>query len=181
MPLPDPLPPQFTATIQARVRALLTHSILDGDRQSVEAPSADAAHLTVRVEVDREAGTLRLVQFPEVEDEVETAIGSVRAVVTVDGRPEGTYDAETGHVRLEVPVEVDPKSMLASDSAARVVLSSDGAIDQPGLKATGDPFNEGDAVVRLVGQGTFEGGSLDGGTLWLVVEGEVASVDAQAR
>lgn len=179
MPIPDPLPPQFTATLRARVRALIEHSILDGGRQTVEEPAAGGEPLVVRVEVDREAGTLRLLEFPPVEDEVGTAIGTVRALVTVGGQPEGAYDGETGHARLDVPVDVDPKSMLARDSAARVALSTEGAVDQPELQATGDPLDAGDSVVRLVGHGTFTGGSLDGGTLWLVVDCEVESVEAR--
>lgn len=176
MTVPDPLPPRFTASLRGRIRALLAHSILEGGRQSVAAPAEDGAPLSVRVEVDQEAGTLRLLSFPEIEDEVGTAIGDVRAVVSVEGEPAGSYDAPSGHAEVEVPLRFDAKSMFARDSSVRVTLRTDGAVDQPGLQATGDPFEAGDPAVRLVGHGTFEGGSLDGGTLWLVVDGEVEAV-----
>ena len=175
MPLPNPLPPRFEATLRGRVRAVIEHSILDGDRQSFEAPRG--GDLTIRAEVDREAGTLQITEFPPVEDEVDTAIGTVRAVVTVEGRPEGTFADATGHVAVEAPVHVEPKSLLARDSDATVTLRTDGALGQPDLEAEGDPLDDGDATVRLVGEGTFRGGSLDGGTMWLVIDCEVASVE----
>ena len=176
MPLPNPLPPRFEATLHGRVRAVIAHSILDGDRQSFSAPP-DGDRLTIRAEVDREAGTIRITEFPEVEDAVDTAIGSVRAVVTVEGEPEGTFADETGHVEVEAPIHVEPKSFLASDSDAVIALRTDGALDQPDLDAQGDPLDDGDATVRLVGTCTFKGGSLDGGTMWLAVDCEVASVE----
>lgn len=176
MPLPNPLPDRFTATLHGRVRAAIAHSILDGGRQSFEAPS-DGGRLTIRADVDRTGGTLRITEFPAVEDRVGTAIGSVRAVVTVEGEPEGTFADDTGHVRVEAPVHVEPKSILASDSSMRVTLTTDGALRQPDIDAQGDPLDDGDATVRLVGEGTFEGGSLDGGTMWLVIDCEVASVE----
>lgn len=176
MPLPDPLPSRFTATLHGRVRAVIAHSILDDDRQRFEAPQ-DGGYLEIRAEVDREAGTLRITEFPPVEDRVGTAIGEVRAVVTVEGEPEGTYGGDDGHVRLDAPVHVEPKSMLASDSDVTVTLSTDGSVRQPDLEADGDPVDDGDATVRLVGEGTFRGGSLDGGTMWLSIDCEIASVE----
>lgn len=176
MPLPDPLPPRFEATLHGRVRAAIEHSVLDGDRQTFTAPP-DGEHLTIRAEVDREAGTLRITRFPPVEDRVDTAIGSVRAVVTVEGEPEGTFADATGHVSVEAPVHVEPKSLLASDSDLTVTLRTDGALDQPDLEAQGDPLDDGDRTVRLVGQGTFRGGSLDGGTMWIAVDCELVSVE----
>ncbi|MDT7857253.1 hypothetical protein RQM47_11440 [Rubrivirga sp. S365] len=174
MPLPDPLPARSTATLDARVRARIVHDLLDGGHHLLDAP--DSGALTVRVTVDREAGTLRLDAFPEIEDEVETAIGSVRAVVTVEGQPEGRYDDDTGHIEIDVSLHLDVKSLLARDSNAVITLGSRGDVDEPGLSGTGDPFDAGDTAVCLVGQGTFEGGSLDGAALWLVLEGTVADV-----
>ena len=171
MPLPDPLPARAAATLDATVRALIVHDVLKGGRHVMEVPSG-----AVRVTVDREAGTLRLDAFPEIEDEVQTAIGSVRAVVSVEGTPEGTYDDATGHVEIEVPLHLDAKSFLARDSDAVLTLDSRGRLDEPGLSATGDPFDAGDPTVRLVGRGTFEGGSLDGGALWLVLDATVSDV-----
>lgn len=180
MPIPNPLPPRFTATLQASVRAVIAHPILDGDRQLVEAPHEGEDRLTVRAAVDREAGTLRIVTFPELSDKVDTAIGRVRAVVNVEGEPEGTFADDTGHVRLDAPVHVNPKSLLARDSDVTVALATDGAVRQPELEAEGDPFDDGDKIVRLVGEGTFEGGSLDGGTMWLVIDCEVVDVAEEA-
>ena len=171
MPLPDPLPARAAATLDATVRALIVHDVLDGGRHVMEVPAG-----AVRVTVDREAGTLRLDAFPEIEDEVQTAIGSVRAVVSVEGMPEGTYDDATGHVEIEVPLHLDAKSVLARDSDAVVTLGSRDTVNEPGLSAAGDPFDAGDPTVRLVGRGTFEGGSLDGGALWLVLDATVSDV-----
>ena len=177
MLVPSPLPAHATVTLDARVHAVIAHGVLDGDRHRLDAPEGDGA-LTVRVTVDREAGTLRLDAFPEIEDTVETAIGGVRAVVSVVGTPEGTYDDATGHVDIEVPLHLDAKGFLARDSDVVVSLSSRGAVDEPDLAGTGDPFDAGDPVVRLVGSGTFDGGSLDGGALWLVLDATVADVQA---
>ena len=174
VPLPDPLPARAAATLDATVRALIVHDLLKGGRHILEEPAEGA--LTVRVTVDRGAGTLRLDAFPEIEDEVQTAIGSVRAVVSVEGTPEGTYDDATGHVEIEVPLHLDAKSFLARDSGAVLTLDSRDTVDEPGLSATGDPFDAGDPTVRLVGRGTFEGGSLDGGALWLVLDATVSDV-----
>ena len=121
MLVPDPLPARATATLDATVRALIVHDVLDGGRHVLE-----ASGLTVRATVDRGAGTLRLDAFPDVEDEVETAVGSVRAVVSIRGTPEGTYDDATGHIEIEVPLHLDAKSFLARDSDAVLTLSSRG-------------------------------------------------------
>ena len=176
MSVPDPLPPRFTATLRARLSALFVHSILKGGRQLVEAPGADDDPLEVRVAVDGE--TLRLESFPELEDAVGTMIGKVRAAVRVVGEPEGAFHPASGRAEIEVPVHIATKHLLARDSTARLSLATDGAVDEPELQAEGDPLDAGDEVVRLVGRGTFEGGSLDGGTLWLVMDAEVADLDA---
>lgn len=173
MPLPATLPARSTVTLDARVRARIVHDLLDEGHHLLDVPDA----LTLRVTIDREAGTLRLDAFPHVEDEVETAIGSVGAVVTVEGQPEGSYDDATGHVEIDVPLHLDAQSLLARDSSAVLTLGSRGSVDEPGLSATGAPFDGSDSGVCLVGQGTFEGGSLDGGTLWLVLDATVADVE----
>ena len=178
MPIPNPLPPRFTATLHASVRAVLAHPILDGGRQSVEEPDAGDDPLVVRVAVDRAAGTVRIVAFPAAEDRVATAIGRVRAVVTVEGQPEGTFHDATGHVEVEAPVHVEPKSLLARDSDVLVSLATTGRIDQPDFAVEGDPLDDGDTTVRLVGSGTFQGGSLDGGTMWLAIDCEIVQVEA---
>ena len=178
MPLPDPLPPRFVATLHARVSALFAHGILRGGRQLVEKPSDGGPPLVLRIEGDVGAGTLRLVAFPEVEDAVGTLIGKVRAAVQVGGQPEGSFDAATGRVEIDVPIHLDTRHLLARDSDAVLTLSTHVAVDQPELSAEGDPFHGGDPVVRLVGTGTFEGGSLAGGTLWLVLDAEVQDVEA---
>ena len=170
MPLPDPLPPQFRATLRARITALIAHGIVEDGRQRVE---VDGLEVAVAVDGDR----LRLVSFPDLEVEVATAIGAVRAVVSVEGEPQGAFDPVTGHAALEADLHLDAKHLLARDSDARVSLTTDGALDEPGLEAEGDPLDAGDDVVRLVGTGALEGGSLDGGTLWLVVDGRVESVE----
>ena len=175
MPVPSPLPARAAASLDARVHALIVHDVVDGGRHRLDAPDGDGA-LAVRVTVDRGAGTLRLDAFPEIEDRVETAIGGVRAVVAVAGTPEGSYDDATGHVEIDVPLHLDAKSVFAGDSDVVVSLTSRGAVDEADLAGTGDPFDAGDPTVRLVGSGTFEGGSLDGGALWLVLDATVVDV-----
>lgn len=175
MPVPSPLPARAAATLDARVHALIVHGVLDGGRHRLDAPGGDGA-LAVRVTVDRGAGTLRLDAFPEIEDRVATAIGGVRAVVSVVGTPEGSYDDATGHVDVDVPLHLDAKGFLARDSDVVVSLSSRGSVDEGGLAGAGDPFDAGDPTVRLVGSGTFDGGSLDGGSLWLVLDATVVDV-----
>lgn len=175
MPLPNPLPPQFTARLAVTVRAVIEHPILKGGRQSVGAPAEGA--LDARAEVDRGAGTLRITSFPDVSDRVATKIGRVRAVVGLGGQPGGSFHHETGHVSVETTLDVRPKSLLASDSAVTMVLSSNAAVDADGLAAQGDPLNDGDDRLRLVGKGRFEGGTLSGGTMWLVLDCRVESVE----
>ena len=161
MPLPDPLPSRFTASLVATVHCTVEHSLLDGDRAEVEQPD-------VAFEAHVEDGSVRVVGFPEIEAEVETAISRIRTTVSVEGTPAGTHDAATGHVEAEATLSFDPSSFLASTSRVQVRLSSDDRIKDP--KATGDALDGGDDRVVLVGEGTFEGGSLDGGRLGLVLE-----------
>lgn len=175
MPVPAPLPDRFSATLRVRLRALFEHSVLDGGRQRVEAPPAGADALEVRVAVDGD--TLRLLSFPEIEDTVDTAIGRIGAVVSVEGEPEGAFDTETGRIEIAVPIHLDAQHLLASDSDARLAMTTDGAVDQPELSAEGEPFDAGDPVVRLVGSGTFQDGSLDGGTMWLALDAEIVAVE----
>lgn len=176
MPLPDPLPPQFTAALAVTVRALIKHPILKGGRQSVEAPAQGA--LAARAEVDRQAGTVRITAFPAVSDRVATKLGRVRATVEMDGQPAGSFADATGHVSVEATLDVRPKTLLASASTVTMALSSDAALDADGLAAQGDPLDDGDDRLRLVGSGRFEGGTLSGGTMWLVLDCVVESAEA---
>jgi hypothetical protein len=176
VPLPDPLPARFEAVLHGRVRAVIAHSLLDGGRQTFEAPSGGEP-LAIRAAVDREAGTLRITEFPAVGDEVDTAVGSVHAVVTVEGEPAGRYHGDDGHVEIDAPIHVEPDSFLASDSDATLALSTSGAVRQPDLDAHGDPVDDGDATVRLVGEGTFRGGSLDGGTMWIAIDCTIDAIE----
>ena len=174
MALPDPLPTRFTATLGVRVRAVIEHSILKGGRQSFEAPAE--GRLDARVRVDREAGTVVVVEFPAVSDRVATALGTIRASVAVEGEPEGSFDHGSGHVSVETPLHVSPKSFLARDSRVTLTLSSDARVETDGLAAQGDPLDDGDDTVRLVGEGVFANGSLRDGTIWLSLDGHVESV-----
>lgn len=160
--LPDPLPARFVASLAAVIRCTVEHGMLDDDRAEVEEDGvAFEAH------VDVNAGTVRVVGFPEIEAEVGTAIGKIRTTVSVEGEPEGDYDAGTGNVAVEATLVFDPSSLLARKSRVAVRLHSDGRLADP--KATGDPLEPGDTRVVLIGEGVFEGGSLDGGRLGLVL------------
>ena len=176
MPLPDPLPPSFTAALAVTVRAVIEHPVLKGGRQSVGAP-ADGA-LDAAAEVDRGAGTVRITAFPAVSDRVATKLGRITAAVELRGQPGGAFDDATGHVSVETTLDVRPKSLLARDSAVTMTLASDATLDAPGLAAQGDPLDDGDDRLRLVGHGRFEGGTLAGGTMWLVLDCTVESVEA---
>lgn len=144
--------------------------MLDDGRADVE-----QARVTFEAHVDD--GAVRVVGFPEIEAEVATAIGSVRAVVTVEGEPEGTHDPETGHARIAAALEFNPDSFLARTSRVAVTLQTDAHLTDP--KAAGNPLDSGDARMVLVGEGTFDGGSLDGGRLALVLDARIASVEAR--
>lgn len=176
MPLPNPLPPQFTATLAVTVRAVIEHPILKGGRQAVDAPSQGT--LEAHAEVDREAETLQITAFPSVSDRVATKLGRIKAAVEMRGQPSGTFHDATGHVSVEATMDVRPKSLLARDSSVTMTLTSDDALDLPDLAADGDPLDDGDDRLRLVGHGQFEGGTLAGGTMWLVLDAVVESVDA---
>ena len=169
--IPDPLPARFTASLVATVRCTVEHALLADGRAEVEEEGvAFEAH------VDTEAGTVRVVGFPEIEAEVGTAIGRITTAVRVEGEPEGTYDAETGRVEVEAVLTFDPSSLLARSSDVSVTLRSDARLADP--KATGDPLEADDTRVVLVGEGLFEGGSVDGGRLGLVLDCRVAAVEA---
>ena len=175
MPLPDPLPPSFAATLAVTVRAAIEHPVLKGGRQLVDAPAEGA--LEARAEVDRQAGTLRITAFPDVSDRVATKLGRIKAAVEMRGQPDGSFNHETGHVSVETTLDVRPKSLLARDSVVTMTLSSDAAVDTDGLAAQGDPLDDGDDRLRLVGSGRFTGGTLAGGTMWLVLDAVVESVE----
>ena len=177
MALPNPLPPQFTATLAVSVRSVVEHPILRGGRQMITAPAEGRLEATARV--DRQAGTLQILDFPTVSDRVATMIGKVTASVSLQGDPEGTFDDETGHVAVETDLHVAPKSLLARDSDVTVHLTSEGTVETTEVTATGDPLNDGDATLRLVGQGSFRGGTLAGGTFWLILDCHVESVEPQ--
>lgn len=172
MPLPNPLPSRFAAGLAVSVRAVIAHPIVSGGRQRV-----DAGPLAVRAEVDREAGTLRIVDFPEVSDRVSTKIGTVTASVELRGQPAGSFDGATGHVSVESELHIAPKTMLARDSDVSMVLASDAHVEAGDVAAQGDPLNDGDATLRLVGEGRFRNGTLVGGTFTLVLDCVVESVD----
>ena len=168
MLLPDPLPTRFIAALVATVRCTVEHALLDDGRAEVE-----QADVTFEAHVDGEA--VRVVGFPEIESEVGTALGRVRTAVSVDGTPEGDYDAATGHATVEVALEFDPKSLFASTSRVSVRLTSDGRLADP--ESAGNPLDAGDTRVVLIGEGVFDGGSLDGGRLGLVLACQIAAVD----
>ena len=168
--LPDPLPASFTAHLVATVRCTVEHAMLDDGRAEVE-------QTDVAFEAHVDAGTVRVVGFPEVEAEVGTAIGRIRAVVTVDGEPEGAHDAETGHAHVAADLAFDPDSFLARTSRVTVTLQTNARLADP--EAAGDPLDAGNARVVLVGEGTFDGGSLDGGRLGLVLDCRIERVEAR--
>ena len=170
--LPNPLPPRFTARLAVSVRSVIKHPVLKGGRQQV-----DAGPLQARARVDRQAGTLTITEFPEVSDRVATRLGKIKASVELVGQPQGTFDDATGHVSVESELHIAPKSMLARDSDVTMTLASDDRVKTPEVSAEGDPLDDGDDVVRLVGEGTFRGGTLAGGTFWLVLDCTVESVE----
>ena len=168
--MPADLPAQFSARLDADVYALLAHAILDGDnRHLVHEPSDGGDPIRFRATLDRDAGTVRLLDFPPVTDRVGTDLGEVEATVTIEGDPEGHFDAATGHVEIEIALAFDPKHLLARTSRVTLTLSSDAQIDQAELDATGDPLALDAGTLTLVGHGTFDGGTLDGGDLWLAI------------
>ena len=175
MPLPNPLPPRFTAGLAVTVRADIAHPILKGGRQSVAAPAEGRLDATVRV--DRQAGTLGVVAFPAVADRVETKLGRVRAEVVMRGLPAGTFDSPTGHAAFETTLDVRPDHFLARDSVVALTLSTDDRVEAGDDSVEGDPLDDGDDAVRLVGEGRFRGGTLDGGQITLVLDARVVSVE----
>ena len=172
--LPNPLPPRFTARLAVSVRSVIQHPILKGGRQRV-----DAGPLEVRAEVDREAGTVRITEFPTVSDRVATKLGRIQASVELVGQPQGSFDDATGHISVASELHIAPKSMLARDSDVSMTLASDDRVETPEVSAEGDPLDDGDDVLRLVGEGSFRGGTLAGGTFWLVLDGTVTGVEAR--
>ena len=168
--LPDPLPASFTARLVATVRCTVEHAMLDDGR-------AEVVQTDVAFEAHVDAGTVRVVGFPEVEAEVGTAVGRVRAVVSVDGEPEGAHDAETGHASVAAALSFDPDSFLARTSRVAMTLQTNARLADP--RAAGDPLDAGNARVVLVGEGTFDGGSLDGGRLALVLDCRIERVEAR--
>ena len=163
MTLPDPLPPRFRVALAASVRCTVEHSILDDGRAVVvQDDVAFEAHVA--------DGRVRVAGFPEIEGEVGTTIGRVSAVVRLAGEPEGAHDAETGHASVAADLEFDPDSFLARTSRVAVQLQTDARLGE----TAGNPLDAGDGRVVLVGEGTFEGGSLDGGRLGLVLDARVA-------
>ena len=172
---PPPLAPgdldrMIGAALDADVYALLAHRILDGDnRHLVHEPKEGEDLLVFHAEVDRNAETVRLIDFPAVTDHVGTDIGEIEATVTVEGDPEGFFHPTTGEVEIEVTLRFDPKHMLARTSRVTLMLRSDARIEQDELDATGVAFTDADRSLTLVGHGTFEGGTLAGGDLWLAI------------
>jgi hypothetical protein len=179
MPLPPDLPDQFTARLCGIVHALLEHSILRGNRQVVREPAEGAACIPFHAGLDQAAGTAFLVDFPEVSDSVPTSLGRVSATVSVEGTPTGAYDHATGHVAIDVDLVFNPRHMLARTSRVRVHLETRTAIEEPELRFEGAPLSLSTAVLVLTGRGTFEGGSLDGGTIWLAVTCEVEQLEIE--
>lgn len=168
--MPTDLPDHVSARLDADVYALLHHAILDGDnRHLVQKPTDGGEPVLFRATLDRKAGTVRLLDFPPITDRVGTDLGKVTATVSVEGEPEGRYDSETGHVEVEVLLTFDPDHVLARTSRVTVVLSSSGRIEQPELEAAGEPLLWEDGSLTLTGHGTFEEGTLDGGTIWLAI------------
>jgi hypothetical protein len=179
--VPANLPPRFRATLDADVYALLAHRILDDDnRHLVHEPKEGEDLLIFHAEVDREAETVRLIDFPPVTDHVGTDIGEIEATVIVEGDPEGYFHPTTGEVEIEVTLRFDPKHMLARTSRVTLLLRSDAHIDQEELDATGVAFTDADRSLTLVGHGTFEGGTLAGGTLWLAIACEIDDITETA-
>ena len=168
--MPPDLPSQFSARLDADVYALLAHRILDGDnRHLVHEPKEGEGLIVFHAEVDRDAETVHLLDFPPVTDHVGTDLGDVKATVTVEGDPGGYFHPTTGHVEIDVTLTFEPRHMLARTSRVTVPLRTEARLEQPELDATGAPFSSSDGTLTLVGRGTFEGGTLDGGSLWLAI------------
>jgi hypothetical protein len=179
--VPAHLPPRFRAALDADVYALLAHRILDGDdRHLVHEPKDGEALILFHAEVDRDAETVRLIDFPPVTDHVGTDLGEIEATVTVEGNPEGFFHPTTGEVEIDVTLTFKPRHVLARTSRVTLALRSDARIDQAELDATGVPFTDADRSLTLVGHGTFEGGTLDGGDLWLAIACAVEDITESA-
>lgn len=167
---------KITARLEARLDCILTHSILKGDRSHVSEPDAEDEPIRFQAELDREAGTARLVDFPPVRDAVETDLGEIKAEVRVEKSEVGTYDAETGHVSLAVRLAFDPDGFLARTSKVDLTLSTQNTFDEPEHAAEGAPLSLKSGTLRLVGEGTFDGGSLMDGTLFLAIDCAVLEI-----
>ncbi len=165
-----PLPPRFVAHLVATVTCTVEHGMMDGDR-------ADVVETDVAFEAHVDGATVRVVGFPEIASEVGTAIGRVRAEVRLYGEPEGIYDAATGHAAVDAALAFDPSSFLASTSRVTLRLATDARLADP--KAAGNALDAADDHVALVGEGTFDGGSLDGGRLGLVIACRIERVEAR--
>jgi hypothetical protein len=169
-------PAQITASLDARVHCILAHVILEGDRAYVDEPDPEDDAIHFSAELDREKGEAKLVDFPPIKDAVRTDLGRIKAEVRVEKAETGTYDAETGHVTVAVRLAFDPDHFLARTSEVELTLSSDAAWDEPEYHAVGKPLTLEDGTIVLVGEGTFDGGSLDGGKLYLAIECEVMEI-----
>jgi hypothetical protein len=178
--VPLDLPARFRATLDADVYALLAHRILDGDnRHLVHEPKEGEDLIVFHAEVDREAETVHLIDFPPVTDHVGTDLGEIEATVSVEGDPGGYFHPTTGHVEIDVTLKFAPRHMLARTSRVTVSLRSDERLEQPELDATGVPFTSADRSLTLVGHGTFEGGTLNGGSIWLAIACYIEDITEQ--
>ncbi len=175
--LPETLPAQFSAHLSATVHCVLAHRILDGDNRAyVVEPKEGGEPLAFEAALDQEDGTVRILDFPTVTDRVGTDLGEVEATVAIEGEPEGRYDAESGDVTVRVTLLFDPDHLLAKASRVALTLSSAGAFDEAELAAEGAPLDLAGGTLTLVGEGTFEGGTLEGGSCWLAIGCEIEDV-----
>lgn len=179
MPTPDALPIRGAAHLAAHVRCILEHPVLKSGRQYVEEPDADAeSTYAFRAAFDRDANTVTLLDFPAVTDAVETKRGRVAAHVTVHGEPKGEFNTDTGAITLPITLSFNPDALLARTSTVRLDLLTEARIDEAEMTVEGNTLTADDDRLVMVGLGTFDSGTLRGGTIWLAVECIVQQIDA---
>ena len=154
----------------------------------------DGVHDTARMRVKFDHTSVEVVDLPSIEmDEVETGFGTNTTTVrriTNDGRTEGSFDEETGHI--ELPLDLFFENSLSvprfeTDAPANFDLTTRGVSTPVGdyshVDLDGKPLDSGNMEFKIVGESTFEnisglfeGSVLGGKDVALSAEGKLSDI-----
>lgn len=147
---------------------------IDHSNRRIRGTYGGRVDITVEFSPDR--SEVRILNFPDIQVSYQTRIGQVTTTVsrTVEsGRKTGSFDENTGRVRMPLDLDFDHSTPAATGSTASFDLTT-GTRDDHGFSLSGSRLQRNSLELGMVGATTFEDGFLGGTPCSLKIEGSFA-------